>query len=187
MVDQKVCPWQRGSFITASWRKLLHNPNRIVKPYLSKGMTAMDIGCGMGYFTIPMAGITEKYGKVIAVDLQPEMLSGLEKNAQKSGVDNITIHQCAYDSLNIQQWDDSVDFVLVMMMLHEVPDADRLIREVYRVLTQGGKMLFSEPIVHVSKKKFQSSISMIEQAGFNIVSSTKVNLCRSMVFQKEIC
>ena len=163
MVNQKICPWQGGPILTASLRKLAHNPHRIVEPYLSEGMTAMDIGSGMGFFTIPMAGLTGKQGKVIAVDLQPEMLAGLKKNAQKSGVDNIILHQCGYDSLNIRQWDDSVDFVLIMMMLHEVPDPERLIREVYSAVAPGGKLLFSEPIGHVNNEKFQSSVDMIQK------------------------
>ena len=184
MSKDHICPWQGGPLLAASLRKLAHNPRRIVGPYLSEGMTAMDIGCGMGFFTIPMSGITGKNGKIIAVDLQPEMLAGLQKNAQKAGVDNITLHQCGYDTLNIKQWDESVGFVLIMMMLHEVPDADRLIREVHDALAPGGKLLFSEPIGHVNKEKFQHSVSMIQQTGLSMVASPKIHLCRSAVFQK---
>jgi len=184
MNHEKICPWQGGPILMASVRKLAHNPRRIVAPYLSEGMTAMDIGCGMGFFTIPMAGITGGQGKVIAVDLQPEMLAGLQKNAQKAGVENIAFHQCDYDSLKVQQWAGSVDFVLIFMMLHEVPDADRLIREVYDALAPGGRLLFSEPIVHVGHEKYQQSVSMIQQTGLNIIASPKIHLCRSAVFQK---
>jgi ubiquinone/menaquinone biosynthesis C-methylase UbiE len=168
-----------------SLRKLIHNPRRIIEPYLSEGMAAMDIGPGMGFFTIPMAEITGKHGKVIAVDLQPEMLSGLEKNAQKAGVENITFHPCASGSLNIGLWDGSIDFVLIMMMLHEVPDPDRLIHEVYSAMAPGGKLLFSEPVGHVNKAKFESSVAMIQKTGFNLIASPKVHFCRSAVFQKE--
>ena len=185
MSKDHICPYQGGPLLKASPRKLAHDPRRIVGPYLSEGMTAMDIGCGMGFFTIPMSSMAGKEGKVIAVDLQPEMLAGLRESARKSGIDNITLHQCGVDTLDIKQWDESVDFVLIMMMLHEVPDADRLIREVHDALIPGGKLLFSEPIVHVSKGKFQHSVSMIKQAGFSIVATPKIHLCRSAVFRKE--
>ena len=185
MNNQSVCPWQASSILTMPIRRLAHNPHRIVSPYLSDGMTVMDIGCGVGFFTIPMAEIIGKQGKAIAVDLQPEMLARLEKNAQKAVVDNITPHQCATNSLNIGQWDGTVDFVLIMMMLHEVPDPDRLIREVYGALTPGGKLLFSEPIGHVKNEKFQSSVNMIQKIGFSIVATPKVRICRSTVFQKK--
>ena len=184
MASQLICPWQSGPLLTASLRKLTHNPHRIVEPYLSEGMTAMDIGCGMGFFSIPMSRITGKQGVVIAVDLQPEMLAGLRKNAQKAGVDNITLHQCAYDSLNIDEWAEAVDFALIFMMLHEVPDAARLIHEVYGALKPGGKLLFSEPVVHVPADRFQASVAMIQQTGFKAVSSPKIHICRSVVFEK---
>jgi ubiquinone/menaquinone biosynthesis C-methylase UbiE len=145
----------------------------------------MDIGCGMGFFTIPMSVMAGESGKVVAVDLQPEMLAGLQRNAQLAGCGNITLHRCGYDSLNIGQWDESVDFALIFMMLHEVPDADRLIRELHSALTPGGKLLFSEPIGHVGKKAFQQSLSMIIQSGFGLLSSPKIPLCRSAVLQKE--
>ncbi|MDR0286760.1 MAG: class I SAM-dependent methyltransferase [Clostridiales bacterium] len=185
MNNPHVCPWQSGHILTASLRKLSHNPRRIVGPYLSEGMTAMDVGSGMGFFTIPMSTIVGKQGKVVAVDLQPEMLAGLKKNAEKAGIENIAVHQCGCDSLNIRQWEKTVDFVLIFMMLHEVPDADRLIQEVHDAIAPGGKLLFSEPIGHVPKKQFQDSVSMIQHAGFTMIAAPKILFCRSAVLQKE--
>ena len=184
MEKHHICPWKAGSILTSALRKPIHNPRRIVQPYLSAGMTAMDIGCGMGYFTLPMADIAGKKGKVIAVDLQPEMLAGLQRNAKAAGIGNITPHQCGYDSLNIGQWNQSVDFALIFMMLHEVPDAQRLIREVYEAMAPGGQLLFSEPVVHVGREKFRNSVSMIRSVGFQMVSSPKIHICRSAVWRK---
>jgi len=179
-----LCSCKAGPILASPLRKHIQNPRRIIGPYVSNGMTVMDIGCGMGFFTIPMSIIVGKQGRVIAVDLQPEMLAGLKKNAQKAGCANIMLHQCYFDSLDIGQWDESVDFMLLFMMLHEVPDAKHLIREVYNSLTPKGKLLFAEPIVHVSYKKYQKSMSMILKSGFKIVGSPKIPLCRSAVFQK---
>ena len=184
MVHGCVCPWQGGPILASSLRKLLHDPARIVGPYLSNGMTAMDIGSAMGFFTIPMAGMVGAQGKVIAVDLQAEMLEGLQKNAQKAGAGNIVCHQCGCDSLNVGQWGESVDFVLVFMMLHEVPDPGRLIREAYGAAAPGGKLLFAEPVAHVGRQQYLRSVDMIQQAGFKAVGSPKIHMCRSTVFQK---
>jgi ubiquinone/menaquinone biosynthesis C-methylase UbiE len=186
MSDPYICSWRGGPILTARARKLIQNPKRIVAPYLSAGMTAMDIGSGMGFFTVPISDIVGKKGKVIAVDLQKEMLAGLKDRASKAGCENILYQQCDYNSLNIQQWKGSVDFVLIFMMLHEVPDADRLIREVNEALAPGGKLLFSEPVVHVDSKKFQSSRKEIERSGFTLISSPRIALCRSAIFQKNI-
>ena len=89
MSSTGICSWRGGPLLTASARKLIQNPKRIVGSYLSDGMSAVDIGCGMGFFTLPMADIVGTQGKVIAVDLQPEMLAGLKERASKAGCRNI--------------------------------------------------------------------------------------------------
>jgi SAM-dependent methyltransferase len=71
------------------------------------------------------------------------------------------------------------------MMLHEVPDADRLIRELHKALAPDGTLLFTEPIGHVSAGSFQQSLSMIQQTGFNIIETPKIHICRSAVLQKK--
>ena len=67
-----VCPWWGGYFIDNPIRRLFHNPEKIVGPYVGPGMTAMDVGCGMGFCSIAMAKIVGDSGQVIAVDLQQE-------------------------------------------------------------------------------------------------------------------
>ena len=185
MSDPYICSWRGGPILAASIRKLIHNPKRIIGPYLSAGMTAMDIGSGMGFFTITMSDIVGKQGKVIAVDLQKEMLAGLKTRASKAGCENILYQQCDSNSLKIRQWEGKVDFALVFMMLHEAPDPDRMIREINEALTPGGLLLFSEPVVHVDNKKFQNSRAAIEQSGFTCISSPRIAICRSAVFQKN--
>ena len=53
----RVCPWWGGYFIDNPLRRLLHDPEKILRPYATPGMTVMDIGCGMGFFSIAMAKI----------------------------------------------------------------------------------------------------------------------------------
>jgi ubiquinone/menaquinone biosynthesis C-methylase UbiE len=184
MTDLNVCPpWVLT--LSSGLRKKVHNPHRIIGPYLAEGMAAMDVGCGMGYFTIPMAGIVGEKGTVVGVDLQPKMLTALNENASIAGCKNITAHQCGKDSLNIRQWNGTIDFALIFMMLHEVPDAERLIREVHDALAPEGKLLFAEPLLHVGKKKFQQSLSMIQQAGFDMTGAPKISICRAAILQKK--
>ena len=52
-----VCPWWGGYFIDNPLRRLLHNPEKIIGPYVRPGMTVMDVGCGMGFCSIAMAKI----------------------------------------------------------------------------------------------------------------------------------
>jgi len=178
-----VCPWRAGPILTSSIRKLFHNPQSILSPYLTEGMTSIDIGCGMGFFTIPMSGMLGNNGKVIGVDMQKEMLEGLKKNALKAGANNVIAHQCAQDSLHLEKFNKTIDFALVFWMLHEVPDPKRLLRELHSAMSPEGILLFVEPFVHVNKAKFQNSVKMIMEFGFKVVETPKVSISRAALFK----
>lgn len=154
-------------------------------PYLSEGMSAADIGCGMGFFTVPMSKIVGEHGKVIAIDIQQKMLDGLKQKALKNDCANITPHVCDTSSLHAEQWKLSLDFVLLFWMLHEVPDAERLIREIHEMLVPGGRLLFVEPVVHVGKSGFQKSMSLFEECGFTLIDNPKISTSRAAAFQKN--
>lgn len=185
MEKNHICPWRAGPILAVSLRKWFNNPRRIIEPYLSDGMTAMDIGCGMGFFTIPMSRMVGREGSVIAVDLQPKMIEGLNKTAFKAGCENITAHLCDSGSLNIEQWNGVLDFALVFWMLHEVPDAERMINEIYTALAPKGKLLFAEPIAHVGRDKFLKSIHMMNQGGFTLIDEPRIHISRAAVLQKS--
>ena len=74
MGSPHVCPWWLCYSFDNPLRRLIHNPQRILSPYIKQGMTVLDAGCGMGYFSIGMAKMVGDSGKVIAVDLQQKML-----------------------------------------------------------------------------------------------------------------
>ena len=180
-----VCPWQASSILTVPIRKLFHNTQHILSPYLSTGMTTMDIGCGIGYFTLAMAGMVGMSGKVVAVDLQPEMLEGLKKSIARTGENNIIPHQCAHNTLRVEEWNGTVDFALVFYMLHEVPDPERLIMELHAALSAEGKLLFVEPVLHVSGAAFQSSLKMITECGFTPEEEPKIPLSRAVTLRRS--
>ena len=171
--------------LAASTRRLIHNPDRLLRPYLAEGMMVMDIGCGMGFFTVPMAKMIGTEGRVIAVDIQPEMLAGMVRYAGKEGVtDRVEPHLCRPDSLRTERWNCTVDFALVFMMLHEVPEQERMIRELYNALRTGGRLLFAEPIVHVDKKRYVGELVKLKSAGFRVLTAPKISLCRSALLER---
>ena len=98
----RICPWWGGYFIDNPLRRLFHDPEKLLGPYVQPGMTAMDFGCGMGLFSIAMATLVGDGGRVIAVDLQQRMLDMLQKRAKKAKVaDRITTHRCEADSIGL--------------------------------------------------------------------------------------
>ena len=52
---ERVCPWWVGYLLASPVRRLLENPEAVIAPHLSSGATAMDVGSGMGFFSLPMA------------------------------------------------------------------------------------------------------------------------------------
>jgi len=175
-----VCPWWGGYFIDNRFRRLLHKPEIILAPYVRDGMTAMDIGCGMGFFSIAMAKMVGDAGRVIAVDVQQKMLDVLQERARKAGVaDRIRTHRCEPDLLGI---DETVDFALAFYAAHEVPDLRRLLSQTHGCLGPNGKFLVTEPRFHVWARTFDRMIETGEDIGLRMLETPRVCLSRSVVF-----
>lgn len=107
---------------------------------LKEGETLLDIGAGIGYFSIPALDIVGPSGTVIAADLSPEMLEELQRRAGKRP--NLMILRSTEDHLPVA--DATVDRVLMAFVLHEIPDATAFLAEVRRVLKPGGHIAIIE-------------------------------------------
>ena len=66
----QICPTWVGYLLLSPLRKLLENPDKILRCFIREGMTVLEPGCDMGYFTLPVARMVGPRGKVVAVDLQ---------------------------------------------------------------------------------------------------------------------
>ncbi len=62
------------------------NPEALLTPYVREGMTVLEPGPGMGFFTLPLARMVGPAGRVVAVDIQARMLDALERRARKAGL-----------------------------------------------------------------------------------------------------
>jgi ubiquinone/menaquinone biosynthesis C-methylase UbiE len=182
----RVCPWWLGYLLASPVRKLIHDPAKIMSPYVKMGMVAVDIGSGMGYFSIPMAKLVGREGKVICVDLQAKMLSSLRKRAKNAGVlESIEIRQATPDSLLLGDIADTADFVLTFAVVHEIPDQARLFSEIYAVLKSGGQLLISEPRGHVTEQQFVATKFIAEANGFEAVATPGIRRTHSALLRKR--
>jgi ubiquinone/menaquinone biosynthesis C-methylase UbiE len=157
----------------------------MLAPYIESGMTVLEVGPAMGFFTIPMAGLVGDGGCVIAADLQAKMLAGLKRRAAAACRENIIFHQCRVDSLCLEERRQQADFTLIFWMLHEVPDAPRLVREVHETMVSGGRLLFAEPWLHVSRAAYDRNVETIEKAGFDVVGRPEIVFSFSTLFCKR--
>ena len=171
--------WTFDNFL----RPLLHNPEKIFGPYVKPGMRVMDVGCGAGFAALALAKRVGDTGKVLAVDVQPEMLVKVRKRARKLGLtDRIDTHLCPRDSLQVE---GEFDLVNAFYMAHEVPDAEHFLREIKACLAPEGIFLVIEPSFHVSKKRFQAMLDMAGQVGFYLAGSPRIRFSQSVVLTKN--
>jgi ubiquinone/menaquinone biosynthesis C-methylase UbiE len=181
--DEHVCPWWMAWTFDNPLRKLFQDPERILWSLVSEGMTVADIGCGMGYFSVAMTKMVGPGGRVLSVDLQEKMLQSLKKRAVRAGVqDRITTILAEPGDIKIS---GKVDFVLAFWMVHEVKDIPRFFGQVAVVLKPGGKVLYAEPRMHVTQKRFEEILGYAKDAGFAVNDYPKVGMSRSAVLERR--
>ncbi len=180
-----ICPVWIGYLLANPLRKLVQDPVKILSPYIKPGMTALDIGPGMGFFSLPMADMVGAAGKVICVDLQEGMLQRLARRAQKFGVaSRIETRVCRGDSLCLNDVNGKIDFALAFAMVHEVPDAARLLKELAAALKPGGRLLISEPSGHVKAQHFEQTVALAKQHGLSVIETPTIRGGRSVLLGK---
>lgn len=176
-----VCPHQIAFLLDNRIRRLFQSPKKIVGSYLKKGDTALDVGCGPGFFSIDMAKMVGRTGKVIAADLQTEMLEKVKKKARKHGVlERMTFHQCRPTSIGLTQ---TVDFILAYYMIHETPNPKALLAELKRLLNPGGTLLVVEPKLHVNEQIFNTLLTQAGEVGLVVAELPRGKGGRSVLFR----
>jgi ubiquinone/menaquinone biosynthesis C-methylase UbiE len=178
-----VCPWWFCFTFDNPLRKLLHNPEAMLSPYVRPGSTVIDIGPGMGYFSIPLARLVGSTGHVIAIDVQAKMLAALVSRARRSGVsERIQPHLASSDSLGNHP---KADFVMAFWMVHEVPNQRAFLTEIFGFLKPEGLFLLVEPILHVRKNSFLRTIQTANEVGFIVKDMPKIRLSHSVLFKRN--
>jgi ubiquinone/menaquinone biosynthesis C-methylase UbiE len=181
---EHVCPWWIGYLLVSPIRRWLQDPEKILSPYISEGMTVLDIGPGMGFFTIPAARMVGASGRVIAVDLQENMLKSLAKRAEKAGVaGRIVAKLCEPDNLGVSE---AIDLCLAFNVVHEIPDAGALFSQIRAILKPTGRLLLAEPGGwHVSEKDFEATLSKASAAGLKLIGRPRTRRSQSALLGLE--
>lgn len=151
-------------------RRQLMPPDETLKKFQigDKG-TLLDIGCGIGYFSIPAANIL-KQGKVIGLDIMPEMIEFSKEKAKNiSNIEFLRSEECSFP---IQ--DASIDYVFISNVIHEIEDKPKYFKEIKRVLKTNGLLC----IIDWEKKEAEMGPSINER----ISKEEMIKTCASANF-----
>lgn len=182
---EHICPVWVGYLLSSPVRKLFQDPEKILYPYVKDGMKVLDVGCAMGFFSLPLAQMVGKRGKIICVDVQEKMIQSLEKRALRAELsDRIETRICRGDSLGLGDIRQGIDFVLASAVVHEVPDAFHFFSEIYKTMKPSGKLLVMEPQGRVSEKDFEKTVSIAKSKGFMVIDHPYVRSSRTVLLQK---
>jgi ubiquinone/menaquinone biosynthesis C-methylase UbiE len=186
MAKHHVCPVWVGYLLASPTRKFFQNPKKILRPYVNEGMMVADIGCAMGFFSLPLAKMVGIGGKVICVDIQEKMIRSLEKRAGKAGLSSrIETIICNDKSLGLGDIKEKIDLALASYVVHEVPSPAGFFTEIHRALKPAGRLLVAEPKGRVSEEEFEKTVLVAEQNGFTATDRPKIRRSRAVLLQNK--
>ena len=168
------------------------NPTALAS--LREGEVVLDLGSGAGFDCFLAADKVGKSGKVIGIDMTPEMIEKARANARKKGVDNVEFRSGEIENLPVE--DSSVDVVISNCVINLSTDKQKVFREIYRVLSPEGRIAISDiALLKDLPEEIQQSIRayvgcvggavlvgeykrLVEDAGFKDVTvTTKGSSC----------
>ncbi|MFX1327529.1 MAG: class I SAM-dependent methyltransferase [Promethearchaeota archaeon] len=148
-------------------RKLIQKPKTVVKRMkLEPGMIVVEIGPGKGSYTKVLAQTVLPDGKIYAIDIQESIINRLNKRIEKENIKNIIPK--IDDVYNLSFDDESVDRVLMIACLPEIPDPIRALKEVKRVLKPNGLISLSEMLPDPDYPRRRTEKKWAKKAGFEL-------------------
>lgn len=130
------------------------------------GEQVLELGPGPGAFTVEAARRTEPGGKLVAVDIQPGMIAAVEKKVRAAGLTSVETHVATAYELPLDA--ESIDRAFMVTVLPEIPDQQRALAELHRVLKPGGVLSITEEFLDPDYPLAQTTIRRAQEAGFEL-------------------
>ena len=132
-----------ADWLDRSDREVREQPEHVLDVLgIAPGSTVADVGAGTGYFTLRMARRVGPRGRVIATDLQPEMLAALNARAREAGLGNVTPILAEPSDARLPR--GALDLVLMVDVYHELPDPRGTLLQIHDALKPDGRLALVE-------------------------------------------
>ncbi len=119
-----------------AWQK----PEHVVAlMQIEPGMSVADVGTGTGYFLPHLSRAVGESGRVLALDVEPDMVRYVRARAANEGLLNVRAHECAVDDPGLEA--GSVDRILIVDTLHHIPERNAYVQKLARALKPGGRVV----------------------------------------------
>ena len=138
-----VMGWQGASWLERDKREREERTDLLLEALaLQPGMVVADIGAGTGYLSRRMAPLVMPGGKIIALDLQPEMVTFLQTGVKRSGLSQIEVRLSSVDDIKLPK--NSIDMAIMVDVYHELAYPYEVMNSIMQALKPRGRIVFVE-------------------------------------------
>ena len=173
LMSRLAARWGKSAPCPASFSWLVNNPirRRYMRPILDRvGIRprerVLELGPGPGAFTVDAARRVGPEGRLVVVDIQPEMIAQVERRVRAVGLANVETNVASAYHLPLD--DASVDRAFLITVLPEIPDQARALAELRRVLKPGGVLSITEEFLDPDYLFACETVRLVEAAGFRL-------------------
>ncbi len=185
-MGKRICPWWLGWILASPLRRWFQDPAEIVNPHVREGMTVLEPGPGMGFFTLELARRVGPSGRVVAVDIQPRMIAGLKRRLAKAGLaERVDARLGKNDSLGLNDLASQMDFTLAMAVVHETPSPEWFFGQAAPAMKPGAALLLVEPSGHVKKDAFDAELQAAANFGLQVESRPVISRSHAALLRKQ--
>lgn len=171
VVARAAARWGYSGPCPASVAWLVDNPLRrhMMRPVLGwvgikPGEQVLELGPGPGAFTVDAARLVGPHGRLLAVDIQPQMIAQVEQRLRQAGLHNVETHVASAYDLPVE--DKSMDRAFLVSVLPEIPDPGRALAELRRVLRPGGVLSITAEFTDPDYQFAGETERLLRQNGF---------------------
>lgn len=160
-------PQFMANLIDNPLRRKVQPPDELAMRHgIEPGMTVLDVGPGNGTYTLAAARRVGPAGKIVAIDIEPKMIERVQRRVQKAGAKNIEARLADVYALPFD--DGALDAAYMITVIGEIPEPERAMREIRRVLKPSGTLSFSELLLDPDYPLASTTIRRAEAAGFRL-------------------